>query len=132
MQRRSEARVVEEELIGVRFNLDRAKVIKQDSQRILEGSPYCKGCWMVLIDVAKGCATEPPYLSKSCQVTKENFSGGTVAASIADIDFVKQREGAEELFEDGTLSFLSIASIHHGFKILNTLTIFAISRYVKK
>ncbi|CAK9157771.1 unnamed protein product [Ilex paraguariensis] len=64
MQRRSEARVVEEELIGVRFNLDRAKVIKQDSQRILEGSPYCKGCWMVLIDVAKGCATEPPYLSK--------------------------------------------------------------------
>lgn len=36
----------------------------------------------------------------------------------------------EELFEDGTISFLSIASIHHGFKILNSLTESAISRYV--
>lgn len=56
---------------------------------------------------------------------------GTVAASIADIDFVKRREGIEELFEDGTASFLSIASIRHGFKILNSLTISAIGRYVK-
>ncbi|CAK9157769.1 unnamed protein product [Ilex paraguariensis] len=174
MQRRSEARVVDEELIGdaynlfafpsecnfsgVRFNLDLVKVIKQDSERILEGSSYCKGCWMVLIDAAKGSATEPPDLSKykadfvvisfyklfgyptglgalivrneaAKLLKKTYFSGGTVAASIADIDFVKQREGAEELFEDGTLSFLSIASIHHGFKILNTLTISAISRH---
>lgn len=54
---------------------------------------------------------------------------GTVAASIADIDFVKRREGIEEFFEDGTISFLSIASLHHGFKILNTLSMSAISRY---
>ncbi|KAK7846169.1 molybdenum cofactor sulfurase [Quercus suber] len=54
---------------------------------------------------------------------------GTVAASIADIDFVKRREGIEELFEDGTASFLSIASIRHGFKILNSLTLSAIGRY---
>lgn len=56
---------------------------------------------------------------------------GTVAASIADIDFIKRREGIEELFEDGTVSFLSIASIRHGFKILNSLTLSAISRYAK-
>ncbi|KHG03032.1 Molybdenum cofactor sulfurase -like protein [Gossypium arboreum] len=47
---------------------------------------------------------------------------GTVAASIADIDFVRRREAVEEQFEDGTISFLSIASIRHGFKIFNTLT----------
>ena len=60
---------------------------------------------------------------------RKSFTG-TVAASIADIDFIKRREGIEELFEDGTTSFLSIASIRHGFKILNSLTISAICRYV--
>ncbi|TYK08629.1 molybdenum cofactor sulfurase isoform X12 [Cucumis melo var. makuwa] len=57
------------------------------------------------------------------------FSGGTVAASIADINYVKRREGIEELFEDGTIPFLSIASLCHGFKVLNSLTIPAISRH---
>lgn len=56
---------------------------------------------------------------------------GTVAASIADVDFVKRRDGIEEQFEDGTISFLSITSIRHGFKLLNALSISAISRYVK-
>ena len=54
---------------------------------------------------------------------------GTVAASIADMDFVKHRDGIEELFEDGTASFLSIASISHGFRVLNDLTAPSISRY---
>ncbi|GFZ05772.1 molybdenum cofactor sulfurase [Actinidia rufa] len=116
-----------------------------------------RGRWMVLIDAAKGCATAPPDLSKyqadfvvisfyklfgyptglgalivhaeaAKLLKKTYFSGGTVAASIADIDFVKRREGVEEFFEDGTISFLSTASIHQGFKILNTLTMSAISR----
>lgn len=56
-------------------------------------------------------------------------NAGTVAASIADIDFVKRREGIEESFEDGTVSFLNIASVRHGFNILNTLTPLSISRY---
>lgn len=60
----------------------------------------------------------------------KNISG-TVAASFADMDFVRRREGIEELFEDGTISFLSIASIRHGFKILNSLTPSMMSRYVK-
>lgn len=144
---------------GTRFSLDLVKIIKEDSEGILEGSAFCKGCWMVLIDAAKGCATEPPDLSKypadfvvisfyklfgyptglgalivrneaAKLMKKTYFSGGTVAASIADIDFVKRRENFEELFEDGTISFLSIASIRHGFKILNTLTVSAISRHI--
>lgn len=143
---------------GVRFSLDLVKIIKEDAERILTGPPFCKGCWMVLIDAAKGCATKPPDLLKypadfvvisfyklfgyptglgalivrneaAKLLKKTYFSGGTVAASIADIDFVKRRNDIEELFEDGTASFLSIASIQHGFKLLNTITISAISRH---
>ncbi|XP_059591650.1 molybdenum cofactor sulfurase isoform X2 [Vitis vinifera] len=143
---------------GVRFSLDLVKIIKEDAERILTGPPFYKGCWMVLIDAAKGCATKPPDLSKypadfvvisfyklfgyptglgalivrseaAKLLKKTYFSGGTVAASIADIDFVKRRNDIEELFEDGTASFLSIASIRHGFKLLNTITISAISRH---
>ncbi|XP_028801683.1 molybdenum cofactor sulfurase isoform X1 [Neltuma alba] len=116
------------------------------------------GQWIVLIDAAKGCATRPPDLSKypadfvvisfykmfgyptglgalivqndaAKLLKKSYFSGGTVAASIADIDFIKRREAIEDLFEDGTVSFLGIASIHHGFKILSSLTLSAISRH---
>lgn len=55
---------------------------------------------------------------------------GTVSASIADVDFIKRRDNIEQVLEDGTISFLAIASIRHGFKIINTLTHSAISRYV--
>ncbi|KAF5948976.1 hypothetical protein HYC85_014933 [Camellia sinensis] len=163
IQRRNEARILAEELTGnafnlfafpsecnfsgSRFSLDLVNIIKDDSERVLEGSPYCKGHWMVLLDAAKGCATEPPDLSKyQADFVIISFyklfgyptglgalivKTGTVAASIADIDFVKRREGVEEFFEDGTISFLSIASIHQGFKILNSLSMSAISRQIK-
>lgn len=62
-------------------------------------------------------------------IIKQIGLAGTVAASIADVDFVKHRHGIEESFEHGTASFLSIASIRHGFEIVNTLTISSISRY---
>ncbi|XP_022947409.1 molybdenum cofactor sulfurase isoform X2 [Cucurbita moschata] len=143
---------------GLKFSLELVKTVKEDSIRYSDGSPSSNGHWKVLIDAAKGCATEPPDLSKypadfvvfsfyklfgyptglgalivhtdaAKLLKKTYFSGGTVAASIADIDFVKQREGIEELFEDGTIPFLSIASLCHGFKILNSLTIPAISRH---
>lgn len=55
---------------------------------------------------------------------------GTVSASIADIDFVRRRESIEQVLEDGTLSFLAIASIRHGFKIVDSLTKSAIVRCV--
>ncbi|RDY01930.1 Molybdenum cofactor sulfurase, partial [Mucuna pruriens] len=112
------------------------------------------GQWMVLIDAAKGCATVPPDLSKyptdfvaisfyklfgyptglgalivrndAAKLLKKTYFR-MVSASIADIDFIKRREGIEELFEDGTVSFLNIISICHGFKILNSLIVSAIS-----
>ncbi|TYI95981.1 hypothetical protein E1A91_D01G036800v1 [Gossypium mustelinum] len=167
VQIRNEAKILEGELTGdaynlfafpsecnfsgMRFSLDLVNNVKQNAEKILEGSPYSKGHWMVLIDAAKGFATQPPDLSlypadfvvisfyklfgyptglgaliirngAAKLLKKTYFSGGTVAASIADIDFVRRREGVEEQFEDGTISFLNIASIRHGFKIFNTLT----------
>ncbi|KAH9646372.1 Molybdenum cofactor sulfurase [Citrus sinensis] len=144
---------------GSRFNLDLINIMKKNPERILEISPFSKGRWMVLIDAAKGCVTQPPDLSKypvdfvvmsfykifgyptglgalimrndAAKLLKNTyFSGGTVAASIADIDFVKRRQGVEELFEDGTASFLSIASIRHGFNLINSLTVPAICRHI--
>ncbi|KAK9004716.1 hypothetical protein V6N11_042174 [Hibiscus sabdariffa] len=174
VQRRNEAKVLEGAAIGdaynlfafpsecnfsgMRFGLDLVNIVKQNAEIFLEGSPYSKGRWMVLIDAAKGCATRPPDLSlypadfvvisfyklfgyptglgaliirndAAKLLKKTYFSGGTVAASIADIDFVRRREGVEEHFEDGTISFLSIASIRHGFKILNNLTTSAMCRH---
>ncbi|XP_010272263.1 PREDICTED: molybdenum cofactor sulfurase isoform X2 [Nelumbo nucifera] len=143
---------------GRKFSLDLVKIIKEDSERVLEGPPHNKGCWMVLIDAAKGCTTQPPDLAsfpadfvvisfykifgyptglgalivhtEAAKLLKKTyFSGGTVAASIPDIDFIKRREGFEESFEDGTQSFLSIASIHHGFRIIHSLTASAIARH---
>ncbi|XP_015882118.3 molybdenum cofactor sulfurase isoform X1 [Ziziphus jujuba] len=176
VQRRNEARFPENEptgnvynlfafpsecnFSGLKFSLDLVKTIKKDSKRILGGSPFCNGHWMVFIDAAKGCATEPPDLSQypadfvcvsfykifgyptglgallarndaAKLLKKTYFSGGTVAASIADVDFVQRRKAVEELFEDGTISFLSIASILHGFRILNSLTVAAISQHTK-
>ncbi|KAH9677147.1 Molybdenum cofactor sulfurase [Citrus sinensis] len=144
---------------GSRFNLDLVNIMKKNPERILEISPFSKGRWMVLIDAAKGCVTQPPDLSKypvdfvvmsfykifgyptglgalimrndAAKLLKNTyFSGGTVAASIADIDFVKRRQGVEELFEDGSASFLSIASIRHGFNLINSLTVPAICRHI--
>ncbi|XP_013587006.1 PREDICTED: molybdenum cofactor sulfurase isoform X1 [Brassica oleracea var. oleracea] len=154
---------------GLRFNLDLVNLIKENNEAILEGTPFAKSKrWMVLIDAAKGCATQPPNLSEfpadfvvlsfyklfgyptglgallvrndaAKLLKKTYFSGGTVAAAIADIDFVKKRERVEEFFEDGSASFLSIAAIRHGFRLLKSLTTSAIwmhttslSMYVKK
>uniref|UniRef100_A0A1D1ZL06 Molybdenum cofactor sulfurase n=1 Tax=Anthurium amnicola TaxID=1678845 RepID=A0A1D1ZL06_9ARAE len=143
---------------GWKFHLDLVNIIKENAGKILEGSTKCHGRWMVLIDAAKGCATEPPDLARfpadfvvlsfykifgyptglgalivrneaAKLLKKTYFGGGTVLSSIANIDFVKRRECIEQLFEDGTLSFLSLISIHHGFKIINMLTVSAIARH---
>ncbi|XP_044504727.1 molybdenum cofactor sulfurase-like isoform X2 [Mangifera indica] len=145
---------------GSRFTLDLVNVMKKNPTKILGNSPFSQGHWMVLIDAAKGCVTQPPDVSKfpadfvvmsfykifgyptglgaliirngaAKLLKKTYFSGGTVAASIADIDFVKRRQGVEELFEDGTTSFLSIASIRHGFNLINSLTVSAICRHTR-
>ncbi|KAL0912300.1 hypothetical protein M5K25_018264 [Dendrobium thyrsiflorum] len=143
---------------GKKFPLELVNIIKGYAGRRIGDSLQCRGSWLVLIDAAKGCATEPPDLARypadfvTCSfykmfgyptglgvlivrneaarlLNKKYFSGGTVSASIADIDFVKKRENIEQLFEDGTVSFLDIASIRHGFHIINRLTMLSIARH---
>ncbi|KAM0950783.1 putative molybdenum cofactor sulfurtransferase [Dioscorea sansibarensis] len=145
---------------GMRFHLDLVNIIKDDAEKSFEGLLDGQGSWMVLIDAAKGCATEPPDLARypadfvvfsfykifgyptglgalivrkdaAKFLRKTYFSGGTVSASIADIDYIKRRDSIEQLLEDGTVSFLSIASIRHGFKIINELTSYAIDRHTR-
>ncbi|CAA6658051.1 unnamed protein product [Spirodela intermedia] len=144
---------------GRKFHLDLVEIIKGNAGKILEGSTKCNGRWMVLIDASKGCATEPPDLSRfpadfivisfykmfgyptglgaliirqdaAKWLRKTYFSGGLYSIGFhSQYDFVKRRESVEQLFEDGTLSFLSIASIRHGFRIINSLTMCAIRRH---
>ncbi|XP_020394925.1 molybdenum cofactor sulfurase isoform X1 [Zea mays] len=141
---------------GHKFNLSLVKFIKEG--KFMDLPSQQQGQWMVLIDAAKGCTTEPPNLTlysadfvvcsfykifgyptglgalivkneAASLLNKTYFSGGTVAASIADIDFVQKRKSIEQALEDGTISFLSISSLRHGFKIINMLTISAIARH---
>ncbi|EPS65546.1 molybdenum cofactor sulfurase, partial [Genlisea aurea] len=143
---------------GERFDLGIVSMIKEGSYEFPEASQVQSSKWMVLVDAAKGSATSPPDLSEhkadfvvvsfykifgyptglgaliarnqSANLLKKTyFGGGTVAASIADLDFHKRRESIEEYLEDGTVSFLSIASLQHGFKILDDLTMPAIRRH---
>ncbi|CAL5041460.1 unnamed protein product [Urochloa decumbens] len=140
---------------GHKFNLSLVNLIKEGN---FLGTSQQQGRWMVLIDAAKGCTTEPPNLTvypadfvvcsfykifgyptglgalivkneAASLLNKTYFSGGTVAASIADIDFVQKRNSIEQVLEDGTVSFLSISSLRYGFKIIDTLTISAIARH---
>jgi hypothetical protein len=55
---------------------------------------------------------------------------GTVAASIADVDYVQRRENIEEWLEDGTSSFLAICSLQKGFAMIKKLGISNISMCV--
>ncbi|XP_078437514.1 molybdenum cofactor sulfurase (LOS5) (ABA3) isoform X2 [Wolffia australiana] len=143
---------------GRRFHLDLVQIMKEKGGEIIGGSTKKQQRWLVLIDASKGCSTEPPNLSKfpadfvvfsfykifgyptglgalivhhdaAKWLKKTYFSGGTVLASMATNDFVKRREKVEQLFEDGTLPFLSISSIFHGLKIINSLTMRGIERH---
>ncbi|KAF8658689.1 hypothetical protein HU200_059164 [Digitaria exilis] len=140
---------------GHKFNLSLVNLIKEGK---FVGTSQEQGRWMVLIDAAKGCTTEPPNLTMypadfvvcsfykifgyptgigalivkneaASLLNKTYFGGGTVAASIADIDFVQKRKSIEQVLEDGTISFLSISSLQYGFKIIDMLTISAIARH---
>uniref|UniRef100_A0A0E0LEI6 Molybdenum cofactor sulfurase n=1 Tax=Oryza punctata TaxID=4537 RepID=A0A0E0LEI6_ORYPU len=141
------------DILGQKFSLSLVKLIKEGKIPLQQ-----QGKWMVLIDAAKGCATEPPNLTvypadfvvcsfykifgyptglgalivkneAANLLNKTYFSGGTIAASIADIDFVQKRKNIEQVLEDGTISFLNIASLRHGFKIIEMLTTSAIERH---
>ncbi|XP_065169463.1 molybdenum cofactor sulfurase 3 [Atheta coriaria] len=49
---------------------------------------------------------------------KKYYGGGTVFMALASKNTVVHRSNLQEKFEDGTISFLSIASLRHGFAAL--------------
>uniref|UniRef100_A0A8C0ARJ8 Molybdenum cofactor sulfurase n=1 Tax=Buteo japonicus TaxID=224669 RepID=A0A8C0ARJ8_9AVES len=53
---------------------------------------------------------------------KTYFGGGTAAAYLAGEDFYFPRKSIAERFEDGTVSFLDIIALKHGFEVLEKLT----------
>ncbi|NXA33940.1 MOCOS sulfurase, partial [Eudromia elegans] len=53
---------------------------------------------------------------------KSYFGGGTAAAYLAGEDFYFPRKSIAERFEDGTVSFLDIIALKHGFDVLERLT----------
>ncbi|XP_019493446.1 PREDICTED: molybdenum cofactor sulfurase isoform X1 [Hipposideros armiger] len=53
---------------------------------------------------------------------KSYFGGGTAAAYLAGDDFYIPRQSVAERFEDGTISFLDVIALKHGFDALERLT----------
>jgi molybdenum cofactor sulfurtransferase len=58
------------------------------------------------------------------------FGGGTVVLATCEKHFAKFKGRPDSRFEDGTVSFLNIAALRHGFDMLNERGIDAISRHV--
>uniref|UniRef100_A0A1L8DZE8 Putative molybdenum cofactor sulfurase n=1 Tax=Nyssomyia neivai TaxID=330878 RepID=A0A1L8DZE8_9DIPT len=52
---------------------------------------------------------------------KRYYGGGTVKIAMSQINFHEKRDSLHERFEDGTISFLSILSLLHGFNTLQRL-----------
>ncbi|XP_006835200.1 PREDICTED: molybdenum cofactor sulfurase [Chrysochloris asiatica] len=53
---------------------------------------------------------------------KSYFGGGTAAGYLAGEDFYVPRQSVAERFEDGTISFLDVIALKHGFDALDRLT----------
>ncbi|XP_060728352.1 molybdenum cofactor sulfurase [Tachysurus vachellii] len=53
---------------------------------------------------------------------KKYFGGGTAAAYLVGEDYFVPKSDIGSRFEDGTISFLDIISLHHGFDALHRLT----------
>uniref|UniRef100_H3AUI3 Molybdenum cofactor sulfurase n=1 Tax=Latimeria chalumnae TaxID=7897 RepID=H3AUI3_LATCH len=109
------------------------------------------GEWFVLLDAASYASTSPLNLAlhqadfipisfykifgfptglgallvcnKSAHLLRKvYFGGGTAAAYLAGQDFFIPRQSVAERFEDGTVSFLDIIALKHGFDALERLT----------
>mmetsp|Transcript_26223 Transcript_26223/g.73513 ORF Transcript_26223/g.73513 Transcript_26223/m.73513 type:complete len:633 (-) Transcript_26223:588-2486(-) len=107
------------------------------------------GEWFTLVDAAKACGTCPPDLAEHSPdfvvlsfykifgyptgigallihkraagiLRRRYFGGGTVEAVAADADFLRRRPGAAGL-EDGTLNFLALPALAHGFERIRKL-----------
>ncbi|XP_012512073.1 PREDICTED: molybdenum cofactor sulfurase isoform X2 [Propithecus coquereli] len=110
-----------------------------------------RGKWFVLLDAASYVSTSPLNLSAhpadfvpisfykifgfptglgallvsnrvAPLLRKTYFGGGTAAAYLAGEDFYIPRPSVAERFEDGTISFLDVIALKHGFDALERLT----------
>ncbi|XP_062813041.1 molybdenum cofactor sulfurase isoform X1 [Anolis carolinensis] len=132
---------------GTKYPLDWVEKIKSGKMCPVK---VC-GKWFVLLDAASYVSTSPLDLSicladfvplsfykifgfptglgalivkndvASC-LRKAYFGGGTAAAYLAEEDFYSPRQSVAERFEDGTISFLDIIALKHGFDALERLT----------
>ncbi|XP_060103805.1 molybdenum cofactor sulfurase isoform X2 [Heteronotia binoei] len=132
---------------GRKYPLAWIEEIKSGRLRPIEVS----GKWFVLLDAASYVSTSPLDLNvhqadfvpvsfykmfgfptglgallvkneiASC-LRKTYFGGGTAAAYFAGKDFYSPRRSIAERFEDGTVSFLDIIALKHGFDSLERLT----------
>lgn len=65
------------------------------------------------------------------QLKRPYFGGGTLVYALTESDFEKLRLSPSDRFEDGSLPFLSIASIEAGFNFINQLGLNRVSRHVE-
>ncbi|XP_017885614.1 molybdenum cofactor sulfurase 1 [Ceratina calcarata] len=63
-------------------------------------------------------------------LNKVYYGGGTIDVSLTTELFHIKRKDLSSRFEDGTLPFLSIVSLKHGFDILSSITMEKISKHV--
>ncbi|XP_076249383.1 molybdenum cofactor sulfurase [Calliopsis andreniformis] len=68
--------------------------------------------------------------SSSDVLQKVYYGGGTVNVTLSSEMFHVKRRNLHERFEDGTVPFLSIMSLRHGFDILSSITMKKISNHV--
>ncbi|CAL7939179.1 unnamed protein product [Xylocopa violacea] len=61
---------------------------------------------------------------------KVYYGGGTIDVSLSSELFHIKRQNLHQRFEDGTIPFLSIVSLKHGFDILSSITMEKISKHV--
>ncbi|XP_060680813.1 molybdenum cofactor sulfurase isoform X1 [Hemiscyllium ocellatum] len=109
------------------------------------------GKWYVLLDAASFVSTSPLDLSvhqadfipisfykifgfptglgallvknKSVHMLKKRyFGGGTAASYLSGEDFYVPKQSLSDRFEDGTISFLDIIAVNHGFDALDKFT----------
>ncbi|XP_077125673.1 molybdenum cofactor sulfurase isoform X1 [Ranitomeya variabilis] len=110
-----------------------------------------RGKWIVLLDAASFVSTspldltlyQPDFVTMSFykifgfptglgalivsnrianHLRKSYFGGGTAAGYLAKEDFYQSKESISDRFEDGTVSFLDIIALKHGFDTLQKLT----------
>ncbi|XP_054439520.1 molybdenum cofactor sulfurase isoform X2 [Pteronotus mesoamericanus] len=132
---------------GARYPLSWIGEVKSGQTRPV-GVP---GKWYVLLDAASYVSTSPLDLSVhqadfiplsfykifgfptglgallvhnrvASLLRKTYFGGGTAAAYLAGEDFYIPRQSVAERFEDGTISFLDVIALKHGFDALERLT----------